>query len=113
MNNWNRKLKSGLAFDSSAGFFLPDTNMKSPDAAWIIHERWTALTDDQPQGFAYIAPDFVVELASPLDSIIQLKNKMEKLLDNGVGLGWLIDTQREIGLFINGINKYLMSESKY
>lgn len=30
---WNRKYKLGLAFGSSAGFYLPDTSMRSPDAA--------------------------------------------------------------------------------
>lgn len=92
---WNLKSKSGRTYDSSAGFYLPDTSMRSPDAAWISHKRWDALTEDQRKGFAYITPDFVVELASPLDSIVQLKLKMEKWRDNGVRLGWLIDAKTE------------------
>lgn len=92
---WNRKLKSGLTFDSSAGFYLPDTSMRSPDASWISRERWNALTEDQRKGFAYIVPDFVVELASPSDSIAQLKLKMEQYRNNGVRLGWLIDPKTE------------------
>jgi Uma2 family endonuclease len=95
LNNWNRKLKSGLAFESSAGFFLPDTSMRSPDAAWISHTPWNALTDGQRKGFAYITPDFVVELASPSDSVAELKIKMEKWRNNGVRLGWLIDANTE------------------
>jgi Uma2 family endonuclease len=75
---WNRKLKAGLVFESSAGFYLPDTSMRSPDAAWISHERWNALNEERRKGFAYIAPDFVVELASPSDSLLLLKAKMEK-----------------------------------
>ena len=92
---WNRKLKAGLTFESSAGFFLPDTSMRSPDAAWISHEHWNALTDQQRKGFAYIAPDFIVELASPSDRTTELKQKMEKWRDNGVRLGWLIDPKME------------------
>lgn len=92
---WNRKLKTGLTFESSAGFFLPDTSMRSPDAAWISNERWTALTPEQRKRFAYIAPDFIVELASPSDRITDLKHKMEKWRDNGVRLGWLIDPKTE------------------
>ena len=95
LNIWNRKLKTGLAFESSAGFFLPDTSMRSPDAAWISNERWNALTEDQRKGFAYLVPDFVVELASPSDSITQLKLKMEKYRNIGVKLGWLIDPKTE------------------
>ena len=78
LNIWNRKLKLGLAFDSSAGFFLPDSSMRSADAAWISYQRWNALSDDQRKGFAYIAPDFIVELASPSDNIAMLKEKMEE-----------------------------------
>ncbi|CAN5795807.1 hypothetical protein BH10BAC3_BH10BAC3_21260 [soil metagenome] len=44
---WNRKNNSGFAFDSSAGFFLPDTSMRSPDAAWISNERWDALSEEK------------------------------------------------------------------
>ncbi len=95
LGNWNRKLKSGLIFESSGGFFLPDTSMRSPDAAWISHERWNALTEKQRKGFAYIAPDFVIELASPSDKITQLKVKMERYRINGVKLGWLIDPKTE------------------
>ncbi len=69
--------------------------MKSPNAAWISHERWNALSEDRRKGFAYIAPDFVVELASPSDSMAQLKSKMERWRDNGVQLGWLISPETE------------------
>lgn len=69
--------------------------MRSPDAAWISHERWDALKEEQRKGFAYIAPYFVVELASPSDNLSALKNKMEKWRNNGVRLGWLIDPANE------------------
>ncbi|RYE12879.1 MAG: Uma2 family endonuclease [Sphingobacteriaceae bacterium] len=92
---WNLKFQLGRLFDSSSGFYLPDGSMKSPDAAWVSHERWNALSEDKRKGFAYIAPDFIVELASPSDSLAQLKNKMEEWQRNGVQLGWLIDTKTE------------------
>jgi Uma2 family endonuclease len=94
--NWNRKYKLGITFGSSAGFYLPDGSMRSPDAAWISHERWNALPVEKQVGFAYITPDFVVELALPSDSIAQLKIKMEKWRDNGATLGWLIIPKTEI-----------------
>lgn len=37
------------------------------------------------------APDFVVELRSPSDSLPILKDKMQEYIGNGVSLGWLID----------------------
>ncbi|MEO7309471.1 MAG: Uma2 family endonuclease [Chitinophagaceae bacterium] len=119
LGNWNRKLKSGLAFESSAGFFLPDTSMRSPDAAWISNEKWNALSEEKRTGFAYVTPDFIVELASPSDSIPQLKTKMEKWRDNGVRLGWLIDLKTETVLIyradgtiskVEGFNNILSGE---
>ncbi len=37
-----------------------------------------------------MAPDFVIELASPSDSPTDLRQKMLKYRENGVKLGWLI-----------------------
>ena len=92
---WNRKNKLGKAFDSSAGFYLPDTSMKSPDAAWMRLEKWESLTKEEQSKFAHITPDFVVELMSPSDNQKQAKLKMEKWMQNGVLLGWLIDPQMQ------------------
>lgn len=92
---WNRKLKLGIAFESSAGFFLPDTSMKSPDASWISFEKWNSLTQEQKGKFAYVTPDFVIELMSPSDNQKQARQKMEKWIENGVLLGWLIDPKAQ------------------
>src|SRR5687768_11133470 len=40
---WNRKAKLGIVFDSSAGFYLPDTSMRNPDAAWISNKKWAQI----------------------------------------------------------------------
>jgi len=92
---WNELSNLGLVFDSSTGFKLPNGADRSPDAAWIKLERWTALTPDQQQRFAPICPDFVVELMSPSDNLIAVRVKLQEYLDNGIRLGWLInrDTQ--------------------
>ncbi|MEM8723002.1 MAG: Uma2 family endonuclease [Cyanobacteria bacterium P01_G01_bin.39] len=92
---WNRQAKSGIAFDSSTIFALPNGARRSPDVSWIKLERWSALTIKDKQGFPPIAPDFVIELVSPSDLTNQryedLQNKMQEYLDNGVKLGWLIE----------------------
>ena len=80
------------AFDSSAGFTLPNGAVRSPDASWIALERWELLTADQKEeGFAPICPDFVVELRSKHDSLRKLKIKMREYISQGARLGWLID----------------------
>lgn len=88
---WTEQNKTGIGFDSSTGFILPNGAIISPDAAWIKLERWNALSNEQQEKFAVISPDFVVELRSSSDNLIVLKAKMQEYIDNGVKLGWLID----------------------
>lgn len=82
---------TGLTFDSSTGFTLPNGAKRSPDAAWIKRERWEALTEKEQEGFAPLCPDFVVELRSPEDSLSILQEKMVEYQENGAQLGLLID----------------------
>jgi Uma2 family endonuclease len=82
---------TGVGFDSSAGFTLPNGAKRAPDVSWIRRERWDALSDDQKNDFAPICPDFVVELRSKSDRLRPLKEKMEEYIENGAKLGWLID----------------------
>jgi Uma2 family endonuclease len=91
LSNWTDANGTGIEFDSSTGFKLPNGANRSPDAAWIRLERWNQLTSEQKSKFAPICPDFVVELRSPSDSLQPLQEKMEEYLENGVSLGWLID----------------------
>ena len=88
---WTRQNGTGIGFDSSAGFTLPNGAMKSSDAAWIKLEKWHTLTPEQHQKFAPICPDFIIELRSPSDNLQPLKDKLQEYIDNGVSLGWLID----------------------
>ena len=84
---------SGIPFDSSTGFRLPNGADRSPDAAWISLERWQALTPQQRQGFVPMCPEFVVELRSDSDSLSKLQAKLQEYMENGAQLGWLIDPQ--------------------
>ena len=88
---WVEKDGTGVAFDSSTGFTLPDGAIRSPDASWIRRERWDALTEEEREGFAPLCPDFVVELRSPGNALKPLQEKMEEYIRNGAQLGWLID----------------------
>jgi Uma2 family endonuclease len=89
--NWAEQDETGEAFDSSAGFTLPNGAMRAPDVAWILNDRWNALTPEQQASFAPIVPDFVVELRSSSDRLPDLQEKMEDYLANGVRLGLLVD----------------------
>jgi Uma2 family endonuclease len=88
---WNEKTGLGIAFGPDAGFTLPNTAVRGPDATWMTRERWDALPQAERERFAAICPDFVAELRSESDGISRLRKKMQEYLDQGVRLGWLID----------------------
>jgi Uma2 family endonuclease len=90
---WALQDGTGVGFDSSTGFRLPNGADRSPDVAWVRLERWQALSSGERKGFPPLCPDFVVELRSESDSLATLQRKMQEYLDNGLGLGWLIDPQ--------------------
>jgi Uma2 family endonuclease len=91
LNIWARKNGSGRVFDSSSGFTLPNGAVRSPDAAWIEGARWSALPAASREKFAPICPDFVAEIRSPTDSLVEVQEKMHEYIANGARLGWLID----------------------
>ena len=89
--NWIEMDQSGVGFDSSTVFKLPNGAKRSPDLAWIKNERWESLTDEEQEKFPPLCPDFVIELRSPSDSLKNLQIKMKEYIENGALLGWLID----------------------
>lgn len=95
LNLWNRKNKTGKVFDSSKGFTLSDHAVFSPDAAWISNEKIKELTKEQKKVFAPVCPNFIIELKSPSDTVQQLQNKMQKWIQNGCELAWLIIPEKE------------------
>ncbi|MEH1873948.1 Uma2 family endonuclease [Nostoc sp.] len=94
LGNWADADGTGLAFDSSTGFKLPNGANRSPDASWVSRKRLEALNPD-PDRFLPLAPDFAVELRSASDSLKTVQQKMQEYIDNGVRLGWLIDPQNQ------------------
>ena len=95
VRNWNKETQSGRTFDSSIGFILSNTAIKSSDTAWIMRERWEALPKAVREKFPPITPDFIIEIRSKSDSLSELKEKMEEFMANGCRLGWLIDRKQE------------------
>ncbi len=92
--NWADADGTGLVFDSSTGFKLPNRADRSPDASWVKRERLEALNPDRAK-FLPLAPDFVVELRSTSDNLNILQQKMQEYINCGVRLGWLIYPQNQ------------------
>jgi len=90
---WAKRDGTGVVFDSSTGFKLPNGADRSPDAAWIPRSRLANLTARQKEKFLPLCPDFVIELLSPTDALSTTQAKITEYIENGSKLGWLIDPE--------------------
>ncbi len=91
---WAKKYGKGKVTGSSAGYILPNSANRAPDAAWLSPEQLNTLTPEQRQKFPPICPVFLIEVRSPSDVLKKLQTKMEEYLANGCQLGWLIDPSK-------------------
>jgi Uma2 family endonuclease len=90
LRNWWMVQRQGRVFDSNTGFYLPDSSMLSPDAAYVVPAKLKGLTKAELTGFPRLCPDFVIELLSESDSLVKAQSKMELWIGNGATLGWLV-----------------------
>ena len=93
LTSWAEADGTGLTFDSSTVFALPNGARRSPDAAWVLRERWEVLTEEEQERFPPLCPDFVIELRSRTDSLPALQDKMLEYIANGARLGLLLDPE--------------------
>ena len=101
----------GIVFDSSTLFRLPNGALRSPDASWIQTARWQSLSDQERKSFPPMVPDFVIELRSQTDRVIDLQDKMKEYASCGVRLGWLIDPlQKQVYIYRSIETPVVLSE---
>ncbi len=81
----------GKTFSSNLGVTVPDGAVRSPDACWMSEARWAGLTHEEQRRFPPVCPEFVVEILSESDSCRVLEEKMERWLEWGAQLAWMID----------------------
>lgn len=110
LHSWWKTHQRGMLFDSNGGFFLPDSSMLSPDAAYVLQDKLVGLTRDNLTGFPRLCPDFVVELLSISDSLSKAQQKMERWIENGASLGWLIDPyEKKVHIYEVGVETVSVS----
>jgi Uma2 family endonuclease len=93
---WAERDGRGIAFNSNGGFSLPNHSVRAADVAWLSLEKWNSLTPEAQTKFIPFCPEFVIELRSPSDSLVDLQSKMSEWIANGAQLAWLIDPQRKL-----------------
>jgi Uma2 family endonuclease len=81
--------KLGALFDSSTAFKMKNENRRSPDISFFAKERLQGLTE-LPTGFLEGAPDLVVEVLSPGNTIEEMHDKLVEYFENGTRLAWMI-----------------------
>ncbi len=101
--NWAVNDGSGMAFDSSSGFTLPDRSVLSPDGSWVSNEKWNLLSEEEKNRFAPICPEFVIEVRSKSDHIDDLRKKMKIWISNGAELAWLIDPIEQVSYLFSAV----------
>lgn len=87
--NWVRPRKLGRITGSSAGFILPNSDMRAPDVSFVLAERLRR----SPRSFAELAPDLMVEVKSPTDNLAKLREKIDEFLSLGTRVGILINPE--------------------
>jgi Uma2 family endonuclease len=108
--NWEEKDGTGVVFDSSTGFILPNGAKRSPDVSWVRKSRLAGLTDEEKEKFLPLCPDAVVELRSASDSIDSLREKMREYANNGAELGLLFDPQERRVYLYRGTEESVLDD---
>ena len=90
VSKWHESLNKGLVVSPSGGYYLSNGAMRAADASWISDERIKNFSKAERNKFIHACPEFVIELMSPSDRLINAKKKMEEWISNGCLLGFLI-----------------------
>ena len=91
--NWKRAGGGGTV-GGEAGmvrFPPPSRAMMAPDVSWVSDERAAESGDRHDTVLIPVCPDFVVEIRSESDILDDQQEKMQRWIDYGARLGWLID----------------------
>lgn len=90
LRNWVRPRKLGRVTGAGAGFTLPNSDTRAPDVSFVQAER----LQRSPQSFAELAPDLMVEVKSPTDTLKGLRDKIDTFLQQGTRVGILIHPEQ-------------------
>ncbi|MEP7287342.1 MAG: Uma2 family endonuclease [Chloroflexota bacterium] len=76
----------------AGGYVMTEGNVFNPDVAYISKVRLPQI----PERESPIPPDLAVEIKSPTDSKRALRRKIERYLDSGTSLVWLVSPDEQI-----------------
>ncbi|HEY1337770.1 MAG TPA: Uma2 family endonuclease [Bryobacteraceae bacterium] len=70
---------------------LADFDLRVADVAYVNRERWESVDDEDN---LHGAPDLVVEILSPSNTVSEILDKEKLCLENGCSEFWLVDGDR-------------------
>lgn len=95
LENFVRAHRLGKVLVGEAGLFTkydPD-RVRAADALFISNERYAQRK--KKQGYLDVAPELVVEVLSPEDTMVEVTQKLREYFAVGVRLTWVIDPEAE------------------
>lgn len=97
--DWVDDRRLGRITGSSAGFILPNSDVRAPDVSFVRAERLRRSV----RSFAEIVPDLIVEVKSPSDTAAKLRAKIEQFLAVGTQVGILLNPDdRTVEIYRSG-----------
>jgi Uma2 family endonuclease len=89
LNAFVRRQALGKVVGPDTVFVLFDDppTVRAPDVAFVARDRLPA----DPRGFARLAPDLVVEIVSPSNTVSEIQGKVVDYLDAGTRLVWVVE----------------------
>jgi Uma2 family endonuclease len=107
--NWVDQQRLGRVTGSSAGFVLPNSDTRAPDVSFVLAERLRR----SPRSFAELAPDLMVEVKSPTDSLKTLETKILSFLSLGTRVGILLNPDdRTVKIYRSGQASELLQDGE-
>jgi Uma2 family endonuclease len=91
IREWNRTARHGVALTSEAPFacFPGDPRKtRKPDVSFIVCDP---LTFQAPRGSYTSAPDLIIEVLSPSNTMTDIAERVDDFLAAGMKLAWVID----------------------
>jgi Uma2 family endonuclease len=91
LQNYADEHESGVAFAAETGYRVnrdPDTVL-APDASFLTTARIPE--DGITQGYIAAAPDLVVEVVSPSDTVTRVQQKVQSWFGYGTQLVWVVE----------------------
>ena len=95
LENFVRARKTGKVLVGEAGLFTrrdPD-RVRAADALFISNERYAQRK--KKHGYLDVAPELIVEVLSPDDTMVEATQKLREYFAIGVRVVWVIDPQAE------------------